>query len=150
MNKLLLVLLAAFALPLHGASVTAEGWAAGDLPNARELQIQIAPSGIPSDFEITGDLTLRHTGRETLHNSPLQNVFTLHGGLRAIQPDTGEVLAIAPFEASRKIPSPLSELPVARQNALERALRPPLKPTAFPRSSEKSSPAGLQKSTSAQ
>ena len=39
MKKLLLVLLAAFALPLHGASVTAEGRAAGDLPNAREIAL---------------------------------------------------------------------------------------------------------------
>jgi hypothetical protein len=93
--------------------------------SARDLQIQIVPPGTPGDFEITGDLTLRHTGRETLHGSPPQNVFTLQGALRAIKLDTGEVLAIAPFEASRKIPSPLPELPEARQDALERALRPP-------------------------
>jgi hypothetical protein len=92
--------------------------------SARDLQIQTVPPGTPGDFEITGDLTLRHTGRETLHDSPPQNVFTLHGTLRAIKTDTGEVIAITPFESSRKIPSPLPELPEARQDALERALRP--------------------------
>jgi hypothetical protein len=93
--------------------------------SARDLQIPTVPPGTPGDFEITGNLALRHAGRETLHGSPPQNVFTLHGALRAIKPDTGEVLAIAPFEASRKIPSPLPELPEAHLDALQQALRPP-------------------------
>jgi hypothetical protein len=92
--------------------------------SARDLQIPTVPPGTPGDFEITGDLTLRHTGRETLHGSPPQNVFTLQGTLRAIKTDTREILAIDTLSGPNKIPSPLPEPAEAHLDALQQALRP--------------------------
>lgn len=92
--------------------------------SARGLQIQTVPPGMVGDFKIIGELTLRHIGRETLHGIPPQNVFTLRGALRAIRTDTGEAIAIDSFESPDKIGSSLPELAEARQDALERTLRP--------------------------
>ena len=91
---------------------------------ARDLQIQMVPPGTPCDFQILGDLSLRHTGRQTLNGSPPQNVFAARGALRAVRADTGDVVASESFTQLRDIGSPLVEIPDAEHDALERALRP--------------------------
>jgi hypothetical protein len=49
---------------------------------ARDLQIQTVPPEAPCDFLILGDLSLRHTGCQTLHGNPPQNVFATRGRMK--------------------------------------------------------------------
>lgn len=91
---------------------------------ARDLQIQTVPPEAPSDFLILGDLSLRHTGRQTLHGNPPQNVFATRGALRAVRADTGDIVVSDSLASLREIGSPLLEIPDAENDALERALRP--------------------------
>jgi hypothetical protein len=66
MKKLLPILLAALALPLHAVPVTAEGRAAGDLPNAREIALADA----------LREAVRQGTGLDLLATTEVQN-FTL-------------------------------------------------------------------------
>ena len=91
---------------------------------ARDLQIQTVPPEAPCDFLILGDLSLRHTGRQTLHGNPPQNVFAVTGALRAVRADTGDIVVSDSLASLREIGSPLLEIPDAENDALERALRP--------------------------
>ncbi|MFM8981433.1 MAG: hypothetical protein ACKOLA_00750 [Spartobacteria bacterium] len=91
---------------------------------ARDLQIQTVPPGAPCDFLILGDLSLRHTGRQTLNGSPPQNVFATRGTLRAVRADTGDIVVSDSLASLREIGSPILEIPDAENDALERALRP--------------------------
>lgn len=91
---------------------------------ARDLQIQTVPPGAPCDFLILGDLSLRHTGRQTLHGSGPQNIFATRGALRAVRADTGEMIVSDSLARLREIGSPILEIPDAENDALERALRP--------------------------
>jgi len=91
---------------------------------ARELQIQTVPPEAPCDFLILGDLSLRHTGRQTLHGNSPQNVFAVRGALRAVRADTGDIVVSDSLASLREIGSPLLEIPDAENDALERALRP--------------------------
>ena len=91
---------------------------------ARDLQIQTVPPEAPCDFLILGDLSLRHTGRQTLHGNPPQNVFATRGALRAVRADTGDIVVSDSLASLREIGSPLLEIPDAENDALERALRP--------------------------
>jgi hypothetical protein len=91
---------------------------------ARDLQIQTVPPGAPCDFQILGEISLRHTGRQTLNAKPPENVFACRGALRAIRTDTGEVVALDTLSNIRAIGSPVLEIPDAAHDALERAFRP--------------------------
>ena len=91
---------------------------------ARDLQIQTVPTEAPCDFLILGVLSLRHTGRQTLHGNPPQNVFATRGTLRAVRADTGDIVVSDSLASLREIGSPLLEIPDAENDALERALRP--------------------------
>jgi hypothetical protein len=91
---------------------------------ARELQIQTVPPGAPCEFEIVGEVSLNHKGRQTLHGSPPRNVFAARGSIRAVRGDTGDVVASDNLATLREIGSSFPELPDAEQDALERALRP--------------------------
>jgi hypothetical protein len=91
---------------------------------ARDLQIQIVPPGAPCDFQILGEISLRHNGRQTLNARPPENVFACRGALRAVRTDTGEVVALDTLSDLRNIGSPVLEIPDAANDALERAFRP--------------------------
>jgi hypothetical protein len=91
---------------------------------ARDLQIQTVPPGAPCDFQILGEISLRHNGRQTLNAKPPENVFACRGALRAIRTDTGEVVALDTLSNIRAIGSPVLEIPDAAHDALERAFRP--------------------------
>jgi hypothetical protein len=66
MKKLLPILLTTLALPLHAVPVTAEGRAAGDLPNAREIALADA----------LREAVRQGTGLDLLASTEVQN-FTL-------------------------------------------------------------------------
>jgi hypothetical protein len=91
---------------------------------ARDLQIQTVPPGAPCDFQILGEISLRHNGRQTLNARPPENVFACRGLLRAVRTDTGEVVALDTLSELRNIGSPVLEIPDAANDALERAFRP--------------------------
>jgi len=91
---------------------------------ARDLQIQTVPPGAPCDFQILGEISLRHNGRQTLNARPPENVFACRGALRAVRTDTGEVVALDTLSELRNIGSPVLEIPDAANDALERAFRP--------------------------
>jgi hypothetical protein len=91
---------------------------------ARDLQIQTVPPSAPGDFQILGEISLRHNGRQTLNARPPENVFACRGALRAVRTDTGEVVALDTLSELRNIGSPVLEIPDAADDALERALRP--------------------------
>jgi len=90
---------------------------------ARSLNLPVAQRAEDSDILIEGEVALKPLGRETLHGSGPKHVFAPRGSLRAVRPDTGELVTVQNFSGSDRASSSLPGEQEAAGEALEEALR---------------------------
>lgn len=90
---------------------------------AKTLNLPVVDRMGKSDLVIEGQASVRPLGRETLHGSGPKNVFAPLGSLRAVRPDTGEIVAVQDFPGSARASSSSPEPAEAAREALEAVLR---------------------------
>ena len=84
-----------------------------------------APAKTPpgSDFIILGDIVVRHAGQQSFYGSNPRHVFAVGGELRAIRPETGEMVVVDTLEESEQIVG-IEPPAMAAREAIRRALAP--------------------------
>jgi hypothetical protein len=76
-----------------------------------------------SDFIIVGDIEARHVGQQSFYGSNPKNVFAVGGELRAIRPETGEVVAVEALKGSEYTVG-IESVELAAREAIRKALAP--------------------------
>lgn len=75
-----------------------------------------------SDFLIEGKIVARYVGQQSVYGSLPQHVFSVGGELRAIRPDTGEIVATVALPGTEKVESDLDSQEMAARDVIQKIL----------------------------
>ena len=75
-----------------------------------------------SDFSIEGKIVAKYVGQQSFYGSLPQHVFSVGGELRAIRPETGEVVAAFSIPGTEKIESELESKEMAARDVIQKVL----------------------------
>lgn len=104
-------------------SSSAAAWRERNTPTGQP-PLQIAgPPPPDSDFIIVGDIEARHVGRQSFYGSNPKNMFAVGGELRAIRPETGEVVVVESLKGSEHAVG-IESVELAAREAFRQALAP--------------------------
>ena len=92
------------------------------LGNDKNAKLRSAGISQKSDFLIEGNIVARYVGRQTFYGSLPQHVFSVGGQLRAIRPETGEVVAVAALPGTENVESDLDSKEMAARDVIQKVL----------------------------
>jgi len=91
----------------------------GDKTDAKIRKADITQK---SDFLIEGKVVARYVGQQSFFGSLPQHVFSVGGELRALRPETGEVVAAVALPGTEKIESELESKEMAARDVIQKVL----------------------------
>jgi len=92
------------------------------LGNDKNAKLRSAGISQKSDFLIEGNIVARYVGRQSFYGSLPQHVFSVGGELRAIRPETGEVVAVAALPGTENVESELDSKEMAARDVIQKVL----------------------------
>lgn len=92
------------------------------LGNERNAKLRSADISQKSDFLIEGNIVARYVGQQSLYGSLPQHVFSVGGELRAIRPETGEIVATAALPGTENVESELESKEMAARDVIQKVL----------------------------
>lgn len=92
------------------------------LGNDKNAKLRSAGISQKSDFLIEGNIVARYVGQQSFYGSLPQHVFSVGGELRAIRPETGEVVAVAALPGSESVESELESKEMAARDVIQKTL----------------------------
>ena len=92
------------------------------LGNDKNAKLRSAGISQKSDFLIEGNIVARYVGKQSFFGSLPQHVFSVGGELRAIRPETGEVVAVAALPGSENVESELESKEMAARDVIQKTL----------------------------
>lgn len=91
----------------------------GDQTDARIRRADITQK---ADFLIEGKIVARYVGQQSFFGSLPQHVFSVGGELRALRPETGEVVVAVALPGTEKIESDLESKELAARDIIQKVL----------------------------
>ena len=92
------------------------------LGNDKTAKLRSAGISQKSDFVIEGSIVARYVGKQSFYGSLPQHVFSVGGELRAIRPETGEVVAVAALPGTENVESDLDSKDMAARDVIQKVL----------------------------
>ena len=92
------------------------------LGNDKTAKLRSAGISQKSDFVIEGSIVARYVGKQSFYGSLPQHVFSVGGELRAIRPETGEVVAVAALPGTENVESDLDSKEMAARDVIQKVL----------------------------
>lgn len=92
------------------------------LGNERNAKLRSADVSQKSDFLIEGNIVARYVGQQSIYGSLPQHVFSVGGELRAIRPETGEIIATAALPGAENVESELESKEMAARDVIHKVL----------------------------
>jgi len=92
------------------------------LGNAEPAKLRKADISHKSDFLIEGNIVARYVGQQSMYGSLPQHVFSVGGELRAIRPETGEIVAAVALPGTEKVESDLDSKEMAARDVIQKVL----------------------------
>ena len=92
------------------------------LGNDKNAKLRSAGISQKSDFLIEGNIVARYVGKQSFYGSLPQHVFSVGGELRAIRPETGEVVAVAALPGTENVESDLDSKEMAARDVIQKVL----------------------------
>ena len=92
------------------------------LGNDKNAKLRSAGISQKSDFLIEGSIVARYVGKQSFYGSLPQHVFSVGGELRAIRPETGEVVAVAALPGTENVESDLDSKEMAARDVIQKVL----------------------------
>jgi hypothetical protein len=92
------------------------------LGNAQNAKLRSADISQKSDFLIEGKIVARYVGQQSFYGSLPQHVFSVGGELRAIRPETGEIVATAALPGTENVESELESKEMAARDVIQKVL----------------------------
>jgi hypothetical protein len=92
------------------------------LGNDKNAKLRSAGISQKSDFLIEGNIVVRYVGKQSFYGSLPQHVFSVGGELRAIRPETGEVVAVAALPGTENVESDLDSKEMAARDVIQKVL----------------------------
>ena len=92
------------------------------LGNDKNAKLRSAGISQKSDFLIEGSIVARYVGKQSFYGSLPQHVFSVGGELRAIRPETGEVVAVAALPGTENVESELDSKEMAARDVIQKVL----------------------------
>jgi hypothetical protein len=92
------------------------------LGNDKNAKLRSAGISQKSDFLIEGNIVARYVGKQSFFGSLPQHVFSVGGELRAIRPETGEVVAVAALPGTENVESDLDSKEMAARDVIQKVL----------------------------
>lgn len=92
------------------------------LGNERNAKLRAADVSQKSDFLIEGKIVARYVGQQSIYGSLPQHVFSVGGELRAIRPETGEIVATAALPGTENVESELEVKEMAARDVIQKVL----------------------------
>lgn len=90
--------------------------------NDRTAKLRRADVTQKCDFQIHGKVVAKYVGRQSFYGSLPQHVFAVGGELRAIRPDTGEIVVTCALPGTESIESELDSKEMAARDVIQRIL----------------------------
>jgi hypothetical protein len=92
------------------------------LGNDKNAKLRSAGISQKSDFLIEGNIVARYVGKQSFFGSLPQHVFSVGGELRAIRPETGEVVAVTALPGTENVESDLDSKEMAARDVIQKVL----------------------------
>ena len=92
------------------------------LGNDKNAKLRSAGISQKSDFVIEGSIVARYVGKQSFYGSLPQHVFSVGGELRAIRPETGEVVVVAALPGTENVESDLDSKEMAVRDVIQKVL----------------------------
>jgi len=92
------------------------------LGNDKTAKLRQADISQKSDFLIEGKIVARYVGQQSMYGSLPQHVFSVGGELRAIRPETGEIVATVALPGTEKVESDLDSKEMAARDVIQKVL----------------------------
>ena len=92
------------------------------LGNDKSAKLRKADISQKSDFLIEGKIIAKYIGQQSLYGSLPQHVFSVGGELRALLPDTGEIVATVALPGTENIESQLDSKEMAARDVIQKVL----------------------------
>lgn len=92
------------------------------LGNDRTAKLRQANISQKSDFLIEGRIVARYVGQQSMFGSLPQHVFSVGGELRAVRPETGEVVVSAALPGTENVESDLESKEMAARDVIQKVL----------------------------
>jgi hypothetical protein len=92
------------------------------LGNDKNAKLRSAGISQKSDFLIEGNIVARYVGKQSFYGSLPQHVFSVGGELRAIRPETGEVVAVTALPGTENVESELDSKEMAARDVIQKVL----------------------------
>jgi hypothetical protein len=92
------------------------------LGHERNAKLRSADISQKSDFLIEGRIVARYVGQQSFYGSLPQHVFSVGGELRAIRPETGEIVATAALPGTENVESELESKEMAARDVIQKVL----------------------------
>ena len=92
------------------------------LGNDKTAKLRKADISQKADFLIEGKVVARYVGQQSSYGSLPQHVFSVGGELRAIRPETGEIVATAALPGTERVESDLESKEMAARDVIQKVL----------------------------
>ena len=92
------------------------------LGNDKTAKLRKADISQKADFLIEGKVVARYVGQQSSYGSIPQHVFSVGGELRAIRPETGEIVATAALPGTEQVESDLESKEMAARDVIQKVL----------------------------
>jgi hypothetical protein len=92
------------------------------LGNERNAKLRTAGISQKSDFLIEGRIVARYVGQQSFYGSLAQHVYSIGGELRAIRPETGEIVATTALPGMENVESELESKEMAARDVIQKVL----------------------------
>ena len=92
------------------------------LGNDQYAKLRSADISQKSDFLIEGKIVARYVGKQSFYGSLPQHVFSVGGELRAIRPETGEIVATTALPGTENVESELESKEMAARDVIQKVL----------------------------
>jgi hypothetical protein len=92
------------------------------LDNHQQAKLRSADISQKSDFIIEGKVVVSYVGKQSFYGSLPQHVFSVGGELRAIRPETGQIVAATALPGTENIESELESKEMAARDVIQKVL----------------------------
>lgn len=92
------------------------------LGNEKTAQLRQADISQKSDFLIAGKVVARYVGQQSFYGGFPQHVFSVGGEIKAVRPETGEIVTTIALPGTEKVESDLESKEMAARDVIQKVL----------------------------
>ena len=92
------------------------------LGNEKTAQLRQADISQKSDFLIEGKVVARYVGEQSFYGGLPQHVFSVGGEMKAVRPETGEIVATIALPGTEKVESDLESKEMAARDVIQKVI----------------------------